>query len=157
MTNNDVLRRLRYALNLPDGLGLKILDLAGRPTTNDEWLGWLKPEEDPSRVTCRDEALTAFLDGLILLKRGPRPEGAPTPDVERLTNNLILKKLRVAMTWKEQDVLSILQSGGMVLSTNELSALFRRQGQKNFKPCGDQVLRAVLSGMAEKSDQGGKP
>ena len=153
MTNNDVLRRLRYALNLPDGLTLKLFSLGGLEATGDELEVWLKKDEEPGYVACRDEALTAFLDGLVMLKRGPRPAGSPAPASERLTNNLILKKLRVALAWKEDDILAALATGGMTVSRNELTALFRKPGQKNFKPCGDQLLRAFMTGMIGKGQK----
>ena len=148
MTNNDFLRRLRYALNLPDGLTLKIFTLGNRPATEAELENWLKKDEEPGYAACRDEAFGAFLDGFIILRRGPRPEGSPVPAPERLTNNVILKKLRIALAWQEEDVLAALAAGGMTVSKNELTALFRKPGQKNFKPCGDQLLRAFLTGMA---------
>lgn len=151
MTNNDILRRLRYALNLPDGLTLKTFTLGGRPATEVELEAWLKKEEEPGYSACRDEVLAAFLDGYITLRRGPRPEGAAVSGPERLTNNLILKKLRIALSWQEEQVLGALAAGGMTVSRNELTALFRKPGQKNFKPCGDQLLRAFLTGMVGKT------
>ena len=84
MTNNDILRRLRYALNLPDGLALKLFSLGGKPAHETELAGWLKKEEDKGYLACRDETLAAFLDGLVTLKRGPRPTGSPPPLAERL-------------------------------------------------------------------------
>ena len=151
MTNNDLLRRLRYALNLPDGLTLKIFTLGGKVATEAELAVWLKKEEEPGYAACRDEILAAFLDGFILLRRGPRPESSAAPGSERLTNNLILKKLRIALAWQEDDVLAALAVGGMTVSKNELTALFRKPGQKNFKPCGDQLLRAFITGMVNKT------
>ena len=154
MTNNDILRRLRYALNLPDGLTLKIFALAGLQASEAELAVWLKKDEDPGYVACRDEALAAFLDGFVTLRRGPRPEGASVPAAERLTNNLILKKLRIALAWQEDNVLAALAAGGMTVSKNELTALFRKPGQKNFKPCGDQLLRAFLTGIPSQKVDG---
>ena len=156
MTNNDVLRRLRYALNLPDALTLKIFALGGKEATAPDLEVWMKKDEEPGYVACRDEVLAAFLDGFITLRRGPRPttegvaEGS-NPPAERLTNNLILKKLCIALTWQEDDVLAALTAGGMTVSKNELTALFRKPGQKNFKPCGDQLLRAFLTGMVGRA------
>jgi len=151
MTNNDVLRRLRYALNLPDPLTLKIFALGGQEASADTLAVWMKKDDEPGYIACHDAVLGAFLDGLIVLKRGPRPEGAPVPAPERLTNNLILKKLRIALAWQEDDVLAALTAGGMTVSKNELTALFRKPGQKNFKPCGDQLLRAFITGMIGKT------
>ena len=147
MTNNDILRRLRYALNLPDGLTLKLFLLGGTPAAQADLEVWLKKDEEPGYQACRDDALTAFLDGFITLRRGAKPEGSSPVANERLTNNLILKKLRIALAWQEDDVLAALTAGGMSVSKNELTALFRKPGQKNFKPCGDQLLRAFITGM----------
>jgi len=153
MTNNDILRRLRYALNLPDGLTLKLFALGNRPATQADLEVWLKKDEDPGYAACLDDAMAAFLDGLIVLRRGPRTSDSPPVAKERLTNNLVLKKLRIALAWQEDDVLAALAAGGMTVSKNELTALFRKPGQKNFKPCGDQLLRAFITGMVGQ----GKP
>jgi uncharacterized protein YehS (DUF1456 family) len=150
MTNNDILRRLRYALNLPDGLAVKIFALGGKEASPADLTLWMTKEEDPGYSPCRDEVLASFLDGFIVLRRGPRPEGSAAPSAERLTNNLILKKLRIALAWQEDDVLGALAAGDMTVSRNELTALFRKPGQKNFKPCGDQLLRAFLTGLVGK-------
>lgn len=147
MTNNEVLRRVRYALNLPDGLSKKIFGLGGLQVSEFELGEWFKKEEEPGFVPLSDGDLEAFLDGFILLRRGPRPADSPPPSSERLTNNVILKKLRIGLAWQETDVLKALGVGGLVVSTNELSALFRKPGQKNFRPCGDQLLRAFITGM----------
>lgn len=147
MTNNDVLRRLKYALKLPNDLCLRIWDLSGHPAHDSDLDAWLRKDDEPGYRACRDDELGAFLDGLIVLKRGPRPEGSPETAPERLTNNVILKKLRVALSWKEDQVVAALAAGGMTVSSSELTALFRKPGQKNFKPCGDQILRAFLTGL----------
>jgi len=60
---------------------------------------------------------------------------------EPLTNNGILKKLRIALSFREDEMLSTLKLVGMSLSKSELSALFRKEGQRHYKECGDQILR----------------
>lgn len=155
MTNNDVLRRLRYGLHLPDGLTLKVFELGGVTATDQDLQAWLRKDDEPGYAACRDPSLAGFLDGFITLRRGPRPTGAPAP--ERLTNNLILKKLRIALAWQEDDVLGALAAGGLTVSRTELTALFRKPGQKNFKPCGDQLLRAFLTGLVGRTKPGKDP
>jgi len=150
MTNNDILRRTRYSLILDNAATLELFALGGRPADAAELDTWLRKDDEPGYAACRDEALAAFFDGLILKRRGPRPAGGPAPEAERLTNNLILKKLRIALAWQEDDVLAALADGGLTVSKNELTALFRKPGQKNFKPCGDQLLRAFLTGLIGK-------
>lgn len=150
MTHNDVLRRLRYALHLNNDQLLKLSALGGRPATLPQLDSWLRQEDEPGYAACRDADLAAFLDGLITDKRGPRPEGGVVPPAERLTNNLILKKLRIALSYQEEDMLGALALGGQPVSKAELTALFRKPGQKNFQPCGDQILRAFLTGVTAR-------
>lgn len=65
-----------------------------------------------------------------------------------INNNIILKKLRVAFELKDADLHDILQAADFPVSKPELSALFRKEGQKNYRPCGDQLLRNFLKGLA---------
>jgi uncharacterized protein YehS (DUF1456 family) len=150
MTYNDILRRFRYALNINDramidifGLGGHALDLAGLKDL-------LKKEDEQGYVVCSGKVLGSFLDGFIIYKRG-RQEAAAGP-VKRIdpqmTNNVILRKIRIALELKEDDMLAIFRLANMTLSKSELSAFFRDKEHKNYKACGDQVLRNFLNGLA---------
>jgi uncharacterized protein YehS (DUF1456 family) len=146
MTNNDILRRIRFALNIPDALVIPMISAGGETVTPADLEPWYRMDEDPGFVACPGEVLNAFLDGLILEWRGPKSADGPTPQ-SRINNNLVLKKLRIALNLQEADCLAVLAKGGMVVSKNELSALFRKPGTTNFKPCGDQLLRNFLTGL----------
>ena len=88
-----------------------------------------------------------FLDGLILFKRG-RDESRPLPPIEvPITNNIILKKLRVAFQLKDTDIITLIQKSGLSLTKTELSAFFRQPGQRNYREIQDQFLRNLLKGM----------
>ena len=150
MTNNDVLRGVRYALDLPTAAMAEIFTLSGHPVTQEKILPLLKNEEEKGFVACADALMEDFLSGLIIYKRG-RQEGKPerpAQATEPLTNNSILKKLRIALILQEGDMLDILQQAGNPVSKSELSALFRKAGHKNYKECGDQFLRNFLKGLA---------
>lgn len=67
-----------------------------------------------------------------------------------MVNNDILKKLRIALKLKDTDILEILKLAGMELSAAELGALFRTPDHRNYKVCGDQVLRRFLDGLIIK-------
>ena len=149
MTNNDILRRMRYALNMNNAGIIHVLALGGRAMTEGDLDLLLKKDEDPGFVDCPDLLLEAFLDGLIIARRGPRP-GGPEP-AEVLNNNLILRKIRIALELKDTDIVRILKAGGMEISKSELSALFRKPGHRNFKPCRDQLLRRFLTGLSVTS------
>ena len=64
-----------------------------------------------------------------------------------LTNNDILKKLRVALNLKDDDIIKILKLADFEISKTELSAIFRKDDHPNYRPCGDQLLRNFLNGL----------
>ncbi|MDD5405090.1 MAG: DUF1456 family protein, partial [Sulfuricella sp.] len=133
MINNDVLRSIRYALDLSDAKVATLIQLAERDIEPANVASFLKKEDEEGFVECADDVLSAFLDGLIVHRRGkmePRPETDRKPE-RRLTNNAILKKLRVAFELKEEDMHKVLELAGFGVSKPELSALFRQKGHKN--------------------------
>ena len=152
MTNNDILRRLRYALDIKDSTMIEIFKLSEYEITRSNLIDLLKKEEEEGYVDCSDEVMELFLDGLIIHKRGKRemmPRHVEKQDTP-LTNNGILKKLRIALKFREDEMLSTLKLAGMSLSKSELSALFRKEGQRHYKECGDQILRNFLKGLTTR-------
>ncbi len=149
MTNNDVLRRVRYTFNLDDSKMIAIFALAGLEVTRAEVSDWLKKEDDPDYRKCTDPQLATFLNGLIIEKRGKK-EGPP-PELEAsLSNNIIFRKLKIALNLQADDVLSLVNQGDFHISKHELSAFFRKPGHKHYRECKDQVLRNFLKGMQLK-------
>jgi uncharacterized protein YehS (DUF1456 family) len=151
MTHNDVFRRVRYALDLSNPKLQEIFLLAGREVATDEILALLKKEGEEGWLPMDDELLERFLDGLIALRRGKREtEAGAGKRRAALSNNDILKKLRIALELKEADMLAVFQLAGFPTSKSELTALFRTRGHANFKECGDQLLRNFLKGLTVK-------
>jgi len=152
MTNNDILRRLRYALDIKDSMMIEIFKLSEYKIDRSNLIDLLKKEEEEGYVECSDEVMELFLDGLIIHKRGKREEmpGHVEKQDAPLTNNGILKKLRIALKFREDEMLSTLKLAGMSLSKSELSALFRKEGQRHYKECGDQILRNFLKGLTTR-------
>lgn len=148
MTNNDVLRRLRYALGLNNPTMIELFRLAEVEMSNATVVGMLKKEGEEGAIDCSDQILLRFLDGLIALKRGKK-EGESRAE-EVLDNNLVLRKLRIALELREEDMLDLFKSAGFPLSRAELSAFFRAKGQPNYKKCGDQVLRNFIKALTLK-------
>lgn len=149
MINNDILRRVRYALNINDLAMIGIFSLAGYMMEQTELTDLLKKEEEPGFVDCSNRILEYFLDGLIYSRRG-KIEAKPGQEKkcgESLSNNAVLKKLRVALELKEEDMLDIMNLAGVRVSKPELTALFRKEGHKNYKECGDQFLRNFIKGL----------
>lgn len=146
MTNNDVLRRLRYAFDISDRQIQEIFTLTETAVTLEQISLWLKKEEDPSRVLLKDIELATFLNGFIILKRGKKEGPNPIPE-STLTNNIILVKLKIALSLKAEGVMKILNLGNFGLGNHELSALFRKPGHKHYRECKDQILRYFLKGL----------
>jgi uncharacterized protein YehS (DUF1456 family) len=64
-----------------------------------------------------------------------------------MTNNDILKKLRVALQLRNEDIVEILNLVDFKASESEIGALFRNEEHAKYKECGDQFLRNFLNGM----------
>ena len=149
MINNDVLRSIRYMLDLGDARVVEIVHLADPALSidRDQVRAFLLKEDEPGYLACSNAVLARFLDGLIVHRRG-RDERLPPRTVEkRVDNNVVLKKLRVAFELKDVDMHQVFEDAGFPVSRPELSALFRQPGQKNYRPCGDQMLRNFLKGL----------
>jgi uncharacterized protein YehS (DUF1456 family) len=148
MHNNEILGRLANALTLNDDSLAEIFALGGEAMTAADALARTREIDSEGALACTTDQLGRFLDGLILKKRGPRDtDGAPHAAV-RLSNNAILKKLRIALTLKEDDVLRILAAGDSPTTRLALSPLFRKPGNKHYRTCSDAVLRSFLNGLA---------
>jgi uncharacterized protein YehS (DUF1456 family) len=150
MSNNFLLRSIRDSLNIDDATMIQIFKQAGREVGQSTISALLKTEEQDGYIPCSNPIMAFFLDGLIIHNRGQQ-EGKPAPSgkpVATLTNNAILKKLRIALDLKEDDLVGILKLAGITISIHELTALFRKQGHKHYKECSDQFLMDFLKGIA---------
>ncbi len=149
MINNDVMRSIRYMLDLSDGKLVEITRLpdAEVPIEPADVQAFLKKEDDEGFLPCSNRVLAHFLDGLVLYYRGPDERSPQRPVETRVTNNVVLKKLRVAFQLKDVDMHQIFQDAGFPLSKPELTALFRQADHKHFRLCGDQILRNFLKGL----------
>lgn len=145
MTNNDVLRRIRYTFNFDDTKMMAVFGLAGLEVTRAEISDWLKKEEAPDYQVCSDQQLASFLNGLIIEKRGKKDGPQPEPETQ-LSNNIIFRKLKIALDLQADAVLELVNQGDFHISKHELSAFFRKPGHKHYRECKDQVLRNFLKG-----------
>ena len=148
MTNNDILKRLRYALNFDNVTMIEMFRRAGVDMTQARIDVMMKKDEEPGFEHCPRSLLGSFLDGFIAYKRGPRTDGAAAPKKNMtLTNNVILRKLKIAMELRDEDFVEILKLAGDDVSKAEISALFQKPDHKNFKECRDQFLRTFIKGL----------
>jgi len=149
VTNNDVLRRIRYIFDFGDSKMIALFGLGDHEVTREQISDWLKRDDDPAFQECGDSQLAAFLDGLINDRRGKK-EGAQTRPETHLTNNSILVKLKIALNLKAEDLLEILGLVDLRVSKHELSAFFRKPNNKHYRDCKDQILRKFLQGLQLK-------
>lgn len=151
MTNNTVLRGIRYILNVRDPKLVEIAKLGGCEVTESQIVSYLTKEEEPGYAECPHEVLSRFLNGLVIYKRGKCDSlNSTQPSIETpVTNNLVLKKIRVAFELKDTDIITLIEkSGTLEVTKSELSAFFRNRNHRNYRECGDQFLRNLLKALS---------
>ncbi|WP_281647797.1 DUF1456 family protein [Parendozoicomonas sp. Alg238-R29] len=152
MIANDVLRRLRFALNLSDDEMIAIFKLAEHEIPAYHLYNLMRKEEEKGYVLCHDDVLARFLDGLIIHRRGAQEGKKPDylPKGAQLSKNEVLRKLRIALELKDTDIIDMMKLADFEVSKSELSAIFRKRGHRNYKECGNQFLRNFISGLTLK-------
>lgn len=149
MTNNDILRRIRYTFDLSDSQMIAIFSQADHEVTREEISDWLKKDDDPAFKDCSDTKMAIFLNGFINKRRGKREGAQPKPET-RLNNNIIFTKLKIALNLKAEEIIELLALAGFHIGKHELSAFFRRPDHKHYRECKDQILRNFLKGVQLK-------
>ena len=146
MTNNDILRRLRFIFDFGDSQMMALFASAGFSASREQVSNWLKADDKPDFKELRDVELAYFLNGLINKKRGKR-EGEQPEAEKKLNNNIILRKLKIALDFKDDQILDLMKLAEFPLGKHELSAFFRKPGHNNYRECQTQVLRNFLRGL----------
>ena len=118
MTNNDILRRIRYLFNFSDLKMIALFKLANFDVEKTDVSNWLKKENDPLLIEITDKELAIFLNGLIIEKRGKREGPQPEPE-DPLNNNMILRKLKIALELKTDDILDLFALIDIKISKHE--------------------------------------
>lgn len=147
MKTNDIIYKIKKALSLSTEDVLEVYRLANYAMDAAHLDNLLKRHQDDGYEICSYEELGVFLDGLVTFKRGPSPK--KNQNAVELSNNLILKKLRIALELKEAETEIIFGLGEAELSKQQLSSLFRKEGHRNFRECSDELLMAFLDGLDE--------
>lgn len=146
MTHNDILRRLRYAFSYSNDNLVNIFSHAGEDVEQSQIRSWLL-REDAEPLS--DEKLCQFLDGLIIAKRGPNPSGTKPETLDKISRNEILKKLRIALALRDEDMMEVFRKANFTVTKAELGSFFRKEGQRNFAECPEQVLRKFIHGLGQ--------
>ena len=149
MENNDILRRLRYTFDFNDTKMIDLFAAADKQVTRSEISSWLKRDDDPDFLLLSDRELAIFLNGMINDKRGRKEGPQPEPE-DRLNNNIILRKLKIALSLMDEDIIDMLLLADLRVSKHEISAFFRKPDHSKYRPCKDQILRKFLQGIQIK-------
>jgi uncharacterized protein YehS (DUF1456 family) len=153
MTNNYFIRRTQYIFSLKAKKMIEIFKSVGVDVTFEQVVGWTRRDEDPEVVLMEDSVLAAFLNGFIIEKRGKKEGPAPVAE-EKLNNNIILRKFRIALDMKDTDMLEIFRLSHTQISKHELSSFFRKKDHRNWAYCKDQFLRNFFHGLQAKFKEG---
>ncbi|QTC41543.1 DUF1456 family protein [Bacillus sp. V3] len=150
--NNDILIRLRYALDIKNTEMVEIFKLGGMDLSKDEVMKVLtKSVDEENHISCDDEMFESFLNGFITYKRGKQEPKPGQPERPAITyehvNNLLLKKVKIALSLTSEDMIDILEDAGVKVTKGEMSAILRREGHKNYQICGDRYARNFLKGL----------
>ncbi|MER2226922.1 MAG: DUF1456 family protein [Carnobacterium sp.] len=169
MNNNDRLVRLRYALDIKDTEMVEIFKLGGLEITKEDVKKMLTKSKNENSDTikkeefqkndyvkdCSNQTLESFLNGLIIFKRGRQESAVNEPEKlvpmvinDKNVNNMLLKKIKIALSLTSEDMLGVLGNAGVQISKSELSAVLRKEGHRNYKECGDRYARNFLKGLA---------
>ena len=146
MQNTEIIKRLRFLLDADDSVLAQCFRLGGLDLSDTELAPLLVSAGDQTDAPCTDEQFTRFLDGLIILRRGPSDK--PNRNPVALTNNIILKKIRVAFELQARDIDNVFMLADCEFSPHEISALFRKPGTKHYVECSDDTLERFLSGLS---------
>ncbi len=147
MTHNDVLRSLRYLLNVTDAKLGDIIRLGGGEVSHADLVAMLKRDDEDGYRECGDALLARCLNGVVIYKRGRDESRPPAPVEVPVTNNAVLKRLRVAFELKDSDIIALIETSGLRVTKGELGAFFRRPDHRNYRDCGDQFLRNLIKGL----------
>jgi len=148
ISTNEILYRIQKSLKLSMEEMLEAYKLEDYEMDGVHLDALLKRRQEKDFQLCSYEELGVFLDGLVTLKRGASPTKEDVEVVE-LTNNLILKKLRIALKLKEAETEIIFGLAEIELTKQQLASLFRKETHKNFKPCSAELLMSFIEGLDE--------
>jgi uncharacterized protein YehS (DUF1456 family) len=126
-----------------------LFGLADEIVTREQVSQWLKKDSDNDFVKCSDTQLAIFLNGFINDNRGKKAGPQIAPE-KRLSNNIILTKLKIALNLQADGIIDLLNTVDFRLSKPELSAFSRKADHKNYRECKDQVIRNLLHAIDKK-------
>ncbi len=145
MTNNYILTSIMNSLKLTKVDVLKSYKLVDKKIAQEDVDDILREASDEKFILLSDEGFELFLNGFIAYKRGPSDKKAKKQKIY-FSNNIILKKLKIALDLKDEDIIEIFANDGLEITKSQLTAYFRRDGHINYRKCSDSLLKRFIKG-----------
>ena len=169
MNNNYILVKIKHAMDLNNKDMVDIFRLGGIAISEEEVQNLLigeresisnecdkHYEDEIEEITkCKNITLESFLNGFIIFKRGEKETKTGQPEILSINgnkniNNIMLKKLKIALSLSSQDMLDIFEDMGSSLTKGELTDIFRKEGHKHYKKCADEHAVNFLEGLSKR-------
>lgn len=150
MTNNAILRRVRYALDVNDQSVKSMLASADYSLSDDELKTMFMKDEDPGFEEASNKLTRHFFQGLIISKRGRQSDAPINEPTGNLSNNEVLRLIKIAFSFKDTDIIDVMALASFKVGKSEIGALLRKKNHPKYKKCGDQFLRRFLMGLTKK-------
>lgn len=149
MNTNAILRKISQALKLDIAALQTIFARVDIDLTEKEITNLLKTDYEPRFELLPEYVLALFLNGYIEHCRGKKEGQEPEVinKTAKISNNDVLKKLRIAHNLHEQHVRDALKLVTIELTKSDLSALFRKPGHPQFKACDDELVLDFIEGV----------
>lgn len=156
MRTNDIFRKITQALSIDTQQIQGLFAATDIDLSDKEVANLLKTDYQPGFEAMPDYILLIFLNNLIDARRGKKADAvaAPVEKHQKIANNDVLKKLRIAFNLHEQDVRDAFKLVTIELTKSDLSALFRKPGNSHFKACDDELLLDFIEGLGKWVQQG---
>lgn len=160
MRTNDIFRKLNQCLQLDAVQIQQLFALADMELSEKDIANLLKTDYQPGFSAMPDYILLTFLNKLIEQRRGKKADAEPelVEKHSKVSNNDVLKKLRIAFNLHEQQVRDALKLATIELTKSDLAALFRKPGHVHFKACDDDLVLDFIEGLGlllQQSKTGG--
>jgi len=149
MRTNDIFRKLVQSLPLTVEQVQTLFAVSDIDLSDKDIANLLKTDYQPGFEAMPEYILIIFMNNLIDQQRGKKADAQPevVEKHQKISNNDVLKKLRIAFNLHEQDVRDALKLATIELTKSDLSALFRKPGHIHYKACDDGLVLDFIEGL----------
>lgn len=155
MRTNDIFRKIIQALSLDTAQIQALFSPSDIDLSEKDVANLLKTDYQPGFEAMPEYILIIFLNNLIDQRRGKKVD-AVAEVIEKhtkISNNDVLKKLRIALVLHEQDLRDALKLVTIELTKSDLAALFRKAGHEQYKACDDELVLDFIEGIGKLQQQ----